>query len=78
MDLWAWQQLNGWLEIRVAMRVGALLCIIDGPTAGRPWSPTAARATLRELAVTAAFVVDSRRTSSGMLTPSRWLGKASR
>ena len=35
------------------MRVGALLCVIDGPTQGRPWSPTAARATLRQLAVTA-------------------------
>jgi site-specific recombinase XerD len=51
MDLWAWQHLNDWLEIRVAMRVGALLCVIGGPTAGRPWSPTAARATLRDLAV---------------------------
>jgi site-specific recombinase XerD len=53
MDEWAWQHLNPWLEIRVGLRVGALLCVIDGPTQGRPWSPTAARATLRELAVTA-------------------------
>jgi site-specific recombinase XerD len=53
MDPWAWQHLNAWLEIRVGLRVGALLCVIDGPTQGRPWSPTAARATLRELAVTA-------------------------
>jgi len=30
------------------MRVGALLCVVDGPTEGRPWSPTAARATPRE------------------------------
>jgi integrase len=45
MDLWAWQHLNAWLEIRVGLRVGALLCVIDGPTQGRPWSPTAARAT---------------------------------
>jgi integrase/recombinase XerD len=35
------------------MRVGALLCVVDGPTEGRAWSPTAARATLRELAATA-------------------------
>jgi site-specific recombinase XerD len=53
MDRWAWQHLNAWLEIRIGLRVGALLCVIDGPTQGRPWSPTAARATLRELAVTA-------------------------
>jgi integrase len=45
MVLWAWQHLNAWLEIRAGLRVGALLCVIDGPTQGRPWSPTAARAT---------------------------------
>lgn len=33
--------------------MGALLCVIGGPTAGRPWSATAARATLRSLAVRA-------------------------
>jgi site-specific recombinase XerD len=53
MDRWAWQHLDAWIQIRVTMRVGALLCVIDGPTQGRPWSPTAARATLRQLAVTA-------------------------
>ena len=53
MDLWAWQHLDAWLDMRVNMRVGALLCVIDGPTQGRPWSPTASRATLRELAVAA-------------------------
>ncbi|MFZ1996013.1 MAG: site-specific integrase [Solirubrobacteraceae bacterium] len=53
MDQWAWQHLNAWVQIRVGLRVGALLCVIDGPTQGRPWSPTTARATLRELAVTA-------------------------
>ena len=50
LDAWAWRHLNAWLEIRVAMRVGALLCVIDGPTQGRPWSATAAHATLRRLA----------------------------
>jgi integrase len=50
LDAWAWQHLNAWLEVRVVMRVGALLCVIDGPTQGRPWSATAARATLRRLA----------------------------
>lgn len=53
MDHWAWQHLSDWLEIRVEMRIGALLCVVDGPTEGRPWSPTAARATLRQLAVSA-------------------------
>ncbi|MBV9367014.1 MAG: tyrosine-type recombinase/integrase [Solirubrobacterales bacterium] len=45
--------LNRWLEVRLAMPVGALLCVVGGPTAGRPWSATAARATLRQLAVAA-------------------------
>ena len=53
MDTWAWDHLNQWLEVRLALPVGALLCVVGGPTAGRPWSATAARATLRHLAVSA-------------------------
>ena len=53
LDAWAWQHLDAWLEIRVGMRVGTRSCVIDGPTQGRPWSPTAARATLRRLALSA-------------------------
>lgn len=53
MDSWGWEHVNPWLELRVAMPIGALLCEIGGPTAGRAWSPTAARATLRHLAVVA-------------------------
>jgi site-specific recombinase XerD len=51
MDGWAWQHLDAWLKVRVRMRVGALMCVIAEPTQGRPWSATAARATLRRLAV---------------------------
>jgi site-specific recombinase XerD len=53
MDRWGWQQLQPWLDRRIELPVGALLCVIDGPTAGRPWSPSAARATLHRLAVEA-------------------------
>jgi site-specific recombinase XerD len=53
MDAWGWEHLSQWLEIRLAMPVGALLCVVGGATAGRPWSATAARATLRHLAVAA-------------------------
>jgi site-specific recombinase XerD len=53
MDRWAWEQLDPWLDARVALPVGALPCVIDGPTRGRPWSGAAARATLRSLAVRA-------------------------
>jgi integrase len=53
MDRWGWQQIEPWLDLRPALPVGALLCVMHGPTAGRPWSPTAARSTLRDLAVSA-------------------------
>jgi site-specific recombinase XerD len=53
MDRWGWQQIKPWLEDRVSLPVGALLCVIDGPTAGRPWSASAARTTLRDLAADA-------------------------
>jgi len=53
MDPWGWQHLEAWRVVRVQMRVGALLCVIDGPTQGRPWSATAARATLRNVAASA-------------------------
>jgi integrase len=38
MDPWGWEQLRPWLELRVAMPVGPLLCVIEGPTRGRPWA----------------------------------------
>jgi site-specific recombinase XerD len=34
MDRWAWEQLDPWLEIRRELPIGALLCVIHGPTAG--------------------------------------------
>src|SRR4051812_33601086 len=53
MDRWAWAQIEPWLDHRVTLPVGALLCVIDGATAGRPWSPSAVRTTLKRLAVAA-------------------------
>ena len=53
MDAWAWDQLAPWLDARLGLPVGALLCVIEGPTQGRPWSSAAARATLRDLAAQA-------------------------
>ncbi len=53
MDRWGWQHLEPWLERRLQLPIGALLCVINGATAGRPWSAAAVRATLRQLAVTA-------------------------
>ena len=53
MNRWAWQHLTPWLEVRVELPVGALICDLNGPTRGRPWSAAATRATLRRLAVRA-------------------------
>jgi hypothetical protein len=54
MDAWAWgDHLAPWLAVRVELPVGALFCVIDGPTRGRPWSATAARGELRRYAAAA-------------------------
>jgi site-specific recombinase XerD len=54
MDAWAWSDhLAPWLAARVELPIGALCCVIDGPTRGRPWSATAARGELRRYAAAA-------------------------
>src|SRR3954470_514469 len=70
MDPWRWDQLAPWLECRVELPVGALLCIITGPTCGRPWSGAAARHTLRWLAAQAGVGAALRRISCA--TRTRW------
>ncbi len=51
MDAWAWaDHLAPWVARRVELPIGALFCVIDGPTRGRPWSATAARDELRRYA----------------------------
>jgi len=49
MDDWAWGQLTPWVEARRAYPVGALFCVLVGPSAGRPWSSTAVRSEFRRL-----------------------------
>ena len=51
MDEWGWEQLRPWLEKRLELPVGALFCVISGPTRGRPCSRSGARAQLRREAV---------------------------
>jgi site-specific recombinase XerD len=53
MDRWGWEQLAPWLDERVRLPVGALFCVITGPTRGHPWSSAAVRADLRRHAVRA-------------------------
>ena len=40
MDPWGWEHLRPWLEVRIALPVGPLLCVLDGPTRGRPGRAT--------------------------------------
>ena len=53
MDAWAWSAIQPWAADRAELPVGALFCVIDGPTRGRAWSATAARVELRRLALKA-------------------------
>ena len=53
MDRWAWDQLDPWLEIRRELPIGAVLCVIHGPTAGRRWEASAARKQLHHAAAAA-------------------------
>jgi site-specific recombinase XerD len=53
MDAWAWSAIEPWLADRLQLPVGALFCVIDGPTRGRAWSATAARVEMRHLALNA-------------------------
>ena len=45
-----WEELQPWLEMRRELRIGPLLCVINGRARGRHWSPAAARAELRRTA----------------------------
>jgi len=47
MDRWAWEQLNPWLTLRESLPVGALFCVLRGPTRGRPYSAVGVRVQLR-------------------------------
>jgi integrase len=78
MDIWAWEQLQPWQEIRMRMPVGAFFCVIHGPTAGRPWEPSSARRQLERTAAIAGVRGASPRTSFDTSTPSRWPQRASR
>ena len=53
MDAWAWSAIQPWAADRAALPVGALFCVIDGPTRGRAWSHSAARVELPHLALKA-------------------------
>jgi site-specific recombinase XerD len=53
MDRWAWENLEPWLQVREQLPVGALFCVLRGPTRGRPCAPAGIRSQLRAAALAA-------------------------
>ena len=60
MDRWAWERLDPSLEIRHQLTIGAVLCVIHGPTAGRHWEASAARKQLHRAAAAAGAIGATR------------------
>jgi integrase len=50
IDRWAWENLEAWLAIRARLPVGALFCVLRGPTRGRPCAAAGIRSQLRSAA----------------------------
>jgi site-specific recombinase XerD len=50
MDRWGWRQLDRWLKLRATLPVGAMFCVLRGPTRGRPWAPAGVRSQLHLVA----------------------------
>src|SRR5437763_14343300 len=53
VDRWAWEALDPWLKLRAGLPIGALFCVLRGPTRGRPCSAAGVRFQLPDAAVTA-------------------------
>jgi site-specific recombinase XerD len=49
----AWEQLEPWFTIRAGLPVGAVFCVLRGPTRGRPCSPSGIRVQRRDAAYAA-------------------------
>lgn len=49
-DAWAWAELDTWVQIRRTLPVGALFCVLSGPTAGRPVHASQIRTQLKDAA----------------------------
>jgi site-specific recombinase XerD len=89
MDRWAWNQLEPWMTLRSNLPVGALFCILRGPTRGRPWAPAGVRTQLHAAAARAgvrrrfaphqlrhAHAVEMSREGISLLVIQRQLGHA--
>ena len=78
MDRWAWDQLDPCLSVRADLPIGALFCVLRGPTRGRPCSAAGVRVQLRNAAIAAGVRRRFAPISSGMHTRSRCRARACR
>ena len=78
MDRWGWQQLDPWLQLRAKLPVGALFCVLLGPTRGRPWRQPASAPSCTWPPAGRGCAAGLRRTSCAMLMPSKCPAKACR
>ena len=89
MDRCPWMQLAPWLQHRQTLPLGALFCVLRGPTRGRPWSPAGVRTQLHDAAANAgvrrrfaphqlrhAHAVEMSREGVSLLVIQRQLGHA--
>ena len=77
MDRWAWRQLDPWLQLRATLPVGALFCVLRGPTRGHgararrvdahSRSPVVQAPTPASTALTAGFVFPARLVAQASL-----------
>jgi integrase len=77
LDAWGWEELRPWLELRPELRVGALLCVING-TAGATGRPLRHARSCGARLPRPGFGAASRRTNCATPTPSKWPAKACR
>ncbi len=53
MDRWVWDALDPWIDLRAGLPIGALFCVLRGPTRGRPCSAAGVRVQLCNAAIAA-------------------------
>jgi hypothetical protein len=78
MDRWAWEQLDPWLNLRAGLPIGRLLCVLRGPTRGRPCSAAGVGSSCATPRSQPGCVAGWRYINSGMHTRSRCRAGASR
>jgi integrase len=78
MDAWGWDELQPWLDMRLELPVGPLLCVINGPTRGRTGQAPPRGRTCEGPPSGQASGAASRPTNCATRTPSSWRARVCR